>query len=72
MQVGDLIQVGDQTGVIRRIGIRASIIALDDKSQLIIPNGQLISEKVTNRTFSSLQKRIELTIRIAYGRIRSR
>jgi small-conductance mechanosensitive channel len=59
--------VGDQTGVVRRIGIRASIIALDDKSQLIIPNGQLISEKVTNRTFSSLQKRMELTIRTAYG-----
>jgi len=67
VQVGDLIQVGDQTGVVRRIGIRASIIALDDKSQLIIPNGQLISEKVTNRTFSSLQKRMELTIRTAYG-----
>src|SRR5215468_1063180 len=67
VQVGDLIQVADQTGVVRRIGIRASIIALDDKSQLIIPNGQLISEKVTNRTFSSLQKRMELTIRTAYG-----
>jgi potassium-dependent mechanosensitive channel len=67
VQVGDLIQVGDQTGVVRRIGIRASIIALDDKSQLIIPNGQLISEKVTNRTFSSLRKRMELTIRTAYG-----
>jgi small-conductance mechanosensitive channel len=67
VQVGDVIQVGDQTGVVRRIGIRASIIALDDKSQLIIPNGQLISEKVTNRTFSSLQKRMDLTIRTAYG-----
>jgi potassium-dependent mechanosensitive channel len=67
VQVGDLIQVGDQTGVVRRIGIRASIIALDDKSQLIIPNGQLISEKVTNRTVSSLQKRMELTIGTAYG-----
>jgi small-conductance mechanosensitive channel len=67
VQVGDLIQVGDQTGVVRRIGIRASIIALDDRSQLIIPNGQLISDKVTNRTISSLQKRMELTIRTAYG-----
>src|SRR6478735_5384801 len=67
VQVGDVIQVGDQTGVVRRIGIRASIIALDDKSQLIIPNGQLISDKVTNRTFSSRQKRMELTIRVAYG-----
>ena len=67
VQVGDVIEVGSQTGVVRRIGIRASIIALDDKSQVIIPNGQLISEKVTNRTISSLQKRMELTIRIAYG-----
>ena len=67
VQVGDVIEVGNQTGVVRRIGIRASIIALDDKSQLIIPNGQLISEKVTNRTFSSRQKRMELAIRIAYG-----
>jgi small-conductance mechanosensitive channel len=67
VQVGDVIEVGNHTGVVRRIGIRASIIALDDKSQLIIPNGQLISEKVTNRTFSSRQKRMELTIRIAYG-----
>jgi small-conductance mechanosensitive channel len=67
VQVGDVIQVGDQTGVVRRIGIRASIIALDDKSQLIVPNGQLISEKVRNRTNSSLQKRMELTIRTAYG-----
>jgi small-conductance mechanosensitive channel len=67
VQVGDVIQVGDQTGVVRRIGIRASIIALDDKSQLIIPNGQLISDKVRNRTMSSLQKRMELTIRTAYG-----
>jgi potassium efflux system protein len=67
VQVGDVIEVGSQTGVVRRIGIRASIIALDDKSQLIIPNGQLISEKVTNRTISSLQKRMELTIRTAYG-----
>jgi potassium-dependent mechanosensitive channel len=67
VQVGDVIEVSNQTGVVRRIGIRASIITLDDKSQLIIPNGQLISEKVTNRSISSLQKRIELTIRIAYG-----
>ena len=67
VQVGDVIEVGNQTGVVRRIGIRASIIALDDKSQLIIPNGQLISDKVTNRTFSSRQKRMELAIRITYG-----
>ncbi|HEX8279729.1 MAG TPA: mechanosensitive ion channel domain-containing protein, partial [Chthoniobacterales bacterium] len=67
VQVGDVIEVGSFTGVVRRIGIRASVIGLPDNSQLIIPNGQLISEKVTNRTISSRQKRMELRLRIAYG-----
>jgi small-conductance mechanosensitive channel len=67
VQVGDVIEVGPATGVVRRIGIRASVIALPDNSQLIIPNGQLISEKVTNRTISSRQKRMELRLRVAYG-----
>ncbi|HEV3409094.1 MAG TPA: mechanosensitive ion channel domain-containing protein [Chthoniobacterales bacterium] len=67
VQVGDVIDVGPHTGVVRRIGIRASVIALGDNSQLIIPNGQLISEKVTNRTISSRQKRMELRLRVGYG-----
>ncbi|MFL6530705.1 MAG: mechanosensitive ion channel family protein, partial [Chthoniobacterales bacterium] len=67
VQVGDVIEVSGLTGVVRRIGIRASIIALPDSSQLIIPNGQLIADKVTNRTVSSRQKRMELRIRVAYG-----
>ena len=67
VQVGDVIEVGAYTGVVRRIGIRASVIALADNSLLIIPNGQLISDKVTNRTISSRQKRMELRLRVAYG-----
>ncbi len=67
VQVGDVVEVGNFTGAVRRIGIRASVITLADNSQLIIPNGQLISEKVTNRTVSSRQKRMELRLRIAYG-----
>ena len=67
VQVGDVIEVGAYTGVVRRIGIRASVIGLADNSQLIIPNGQLISDKVTNRTVASRQKRIELRLRVAYG-----
>jgi small-conductance mechanosensitive channel len=67
VQVGDVIEVGAYTGVVRRIGIRASVIALSDNSLLIIPNGQLISDKVTNRTISSRQKRLELRLRVAYG-----
>jgi small-conductance mechanosensitive channel len=67
IQVGDVVEVGAATGVVQRIGIRASIIRLPNSSELIVPNGQLISEKVTNRTFASRQARLELRIGVGYG-----
>ena len=67
VKVGDVVQVQSDIGVIRRIGIRASVIRLFDSSELIVPNGQLISDKVTNWTLSNRQRRIELRIGVAYG-----
>ena len=67
VQVGDVIEVGGSTGRIQRIGIRASIIRLADSSELIVPNGQLISEKVGNWTLSNRQRRIDLEVGVAYG-----
>ena len=67
VKVGDVVQVQSDIGVIRRIGIRASIIRLFNSSELIVPNGQLISDKVTNWTLSNRQRRIELRVGVAYG-----
>ncbi|MEO6873106.1 MAG: mechanosensitive ion channel domain-containing protein [Chthoniobacterales bacterium] len=67
VQVGDVIEVGGSTGRIQRIGIRASIIRLADSSELIVPNGLLISEKVGNWTLSNRQRRMELEVGVAYG-----
>jgi small-conductance mechanosensitive channel len=67
VQVGDVVEVGSATGVVRRIGIRASIIRLPNQSELIVPNGQLISEKVTNKTISSRQQTMQLRVGVAYG-----
>ena len=67
VNVGDVVQVQSEIGVIRRIGIRASIIRLFDSSELIVPNSQLISDKVTNWTLSNRQRRIELRVGVAYG-----
>jgi small-conductance mechanosensitive channel len=65
LQVGDTIEIDGLTGVVRRIGIRASIIRTTTGSELIVPNGRFISEKVTNWTFSSGQRAIGLTIAVA-------
>ena len=67
VQVGDVIEVSGSTGRIQRIGIRASIIRLADSSELIVPNGQLISEKVGNWTLSNRQRRMVIEVGVAYG-----
>lgn len=67
VNVGDVVQVGDSTGVILRIGIRASVIRVPNASELIVPNSMLISQQVTNWTLSNRQRRIELTVGVAYG-----
>lgn len=67
VQVGDVVEVSGSTGAIQRIGIRASVIRLANASEVIVPNGMLISEKVGNWTLSNRQRRLELRIGVAYG-----
>lgn len=67
VQVGDVIQMDDASGTVERIGIRASVIRTVNGSEIIVPNGRLISDPVTNWTFSSRQRGIEIRIGVAYG-----
>lgn len=67
IKVGDLVEIGGTTGVVRRIGIRASIIRTRDSSEIIVPNGNLISNQVTNWTLSNRQRGIEIPVSVASG-----
>ncbi|MGA2441968.1 MAG: mechanosensitive ion channel domain-containing protein [Tepidisphaeraceae bacterium] len=64
VKVGDLIQMGDTTGVVKHIGIRASIIRTPNSAEIIIPNGNLISNQVTNWTLSNRQRGIEIKVAV--------
>ena len=66
-KVGDMVVVDDQTGTVRKIGLRSTIIETFDRSELIVPNSQFISGKVTNWTRSNHIARIRITIGVAYG-----
>jgi potassium-dependent mechanosensitive channel len=65
IKVGDVVQFGGNEGVVKRIGIRASIIQVTNGSEIIVPNGSLISETVTNWTFSDRLRRIDLPLTVA-------
>ena len=67
IKIGDVIEVGGKLGEVRRIGIRASVIRAADGSEVIVPNGSLISSQVTNWTLSDRGRAVEISVSVAGG-----
>jgi potassium-dependent mechanosensitive channel len=67
IKVGDVIEVSGNVGEVRRIGIRASVIRTPDGSEVIVPNGTLISSQVTNWTFSDQHRAVEVPVTVIRG-----
>ncbi len=67
VKVGDTIMVGETWGVIHNIGMRSTVVETLDSSEIIVPNSQMISEKVTNWTLSSSVTRIVIPVGVKYG-----
>jgi potassium efflux system protein len=67
IQIGDIIEVDGVSGTMKEIGIRSSKIATADGSEVIVPNGDLISHHVINWTLSNTNRQANLIINTAYG-----
>ena len=67
IEVGDVIELGTRSGVVKEIGIRSSKISAYDGSEVIVPNGDLISQQLINWTLSNRTRRVELLIGVGYG-----
>jgi potassium efflux system protein len=62
VKVGDTIEIDGVVGRVQHIGIRATVISSTAGSEVIIPNGKLISDKVTNWTLSSQLRQISVPV----------
>jgi len=67
IQKGDTIELGTLFGDVENIGVRSSTIKTYDGSEVIVPNGNLISNEVINWTLSDRKRRREVKIGVAYG-----
>jgi potassium efflux system protein len=67
IKIGDIIQIDTDIGEVRRIGVRACVIRTTDGSEVIVPNGTIISNKVTNWTLSDWYRAIEVPVTVARG-----
>ncbi len=67
IKVGDLIVVNNEWGTISKIGLRSTVVQTIEHAEIIVPNSQLIAEKVTNWTHSSSMARLKVPVGVAYG-----
>lgn len=67
VRVGDTVTVGDTSGIVSRIRIRATTITDWNRKELIVPNKRFITEEVINWTLSDPVTRLDILVGIAYG-----
>jgi len=67
IKVGDTIQIGDQWGEVKGLGLRATIIQTFDNAEIVIPNSDLITGQVTNWTLGDRRVRVKVPVGVAYG-----
>ena len=67
IRVGDVITVGESSGQVIRIRIRATTIRDFDGKELLVPNKEFVTGRLLNWTLSDSCIRMTLDVGIAYG-----
>jgi len=67
IRVGDYVTVGDQSGTVSNIKIRATTLTDLDNKEILIPNQEFITTRVTNWTLTNSIIRLIIPVGIAYG-----
>jgi small-conductance mechanosensitive channel len=66
IKIGDKLEIPGVSGIVKDIGVRASTVRTWDGSDIVIPNGELISNKLTNWTLYDRTRRIIVEIRVPF------
>jgi len=67
LRVGDIVTLGNVTGSVTRIRIRATTITDWDRKEFIVPNKEFIVGQFNNWTLSDTVNRIVIVVGVAYG-----
>lgn len=67
IRVGDFVTIGDLSGTVSNIKIRATTVTDFDNREVLLPNKSIITENVTNWTLRDPVTRIVIKIGVAYG-----
>jgi len=67
IETGDVLEFeNNEFGTVRKLGGRYSLVEMFDGKEVMIPNEDLITQRVTNWTFSNPTGRVEINVGVSY------
>ena len=66
IKVGDWVVTTSGEGIVKNISVRSTEIETFDRSSILVPNSELISNSVTNRTHKNRLGRVTVIVGVAY------
>ena len=67
VRIGDVVTIGDASGVVSKIRIRATTLRDWEQKELVVPNKELITGRLLNWTLSDEVTRLFISVGVAYG-----
>jgi len=67
IKVGDAIQIDNDMAIVKRLGLRSTIVQTLDNAEIVVPNSELVTSKVTNWTLANRRIRVKVPVGVAYG-----
>ncbi|MTI22879.1 mechanosensitive ion channel [Fulvivirga sp. RKSG066] len=67
IKVDDILEVGDDVVIVRRIGLRTSIVEDRNDIIIILPNSRIVTDQVINWSHNVKRSRFSIKIGVAYG-----
>lgn len=65
VKVGDFVELEGLMGIVKKISIRSTIITTNDDSSVIVPNSNMISNKIVNWSYENPLLCLRLSIEVA-------
>ncbi len=66
-KIGDILEQDGVYGYVRRIRARSTVLRTFDESEIVLPNADLLSHKITNWTLTDNRARVTVSVGVAYG-----
>lgn len=67
IRIGDVVTIGDKSGAVSKIRIRATTIVDFERKEIIVPNKTFITSQLINWSLTDTVTRVTIKVGVAYG-----